>query len=255
MKVADIYYIVLLFVTLLRQSTSAFHLFHSKTRIFRQNRNTIEMTSTTIQQEDDFDESSSTTSSPSLLISLRNKLSSKSTSSSVDDDTGESLLACLFLASQSPRRREILDMMGLAGKYSCEPPPLDETLLQNELVTQNLHPTIYTKRLAEAKAHSLAAKHAANECNNDIPILYLGSDTVVDIDDKILEKPKDEAQAKVMLRKLSGQEVCVFFFFLFSLPPFSLFLLLLLLLLSTLSDLIFKLALMMTHTFPYTFFS
>ena len=98
-------------------------------------------------------------------------------------------------------------MMGLAGLYSCEPPPLDESSLQEELVQQDLHPTIYTKKLAEAKAHSLAAEHATKEQNVDVPVFYLGSDTVVDIDDKILEKPKNEEEAKQMLRKLSGQEV------------------------------------------------
>ena len=98
-------------------------------------------------------------------------------------------------------------MMGLAGLYSCEPPPLDESSLQKELVQQDLHPTVYTKKLAQAKAHSSAAEHAAKEQNIKIPVFYLGSDTVVDIDDKILEKPKNEQEAKQMLRRLSGQEV------------------------------------------------
>lgn len=101
-------------------------------------------------------------------------------------------------------------MMGLAGKYSCEPPPLDESSLQVELVKQNLHPSEYTQRLAEAKAHSLATKHSnehGEDPQRDIPIYYLGSDTVVEIDDRILEKPKDEDDAKAMLRRLSGREV------------------------------------------------
>lgn len=102
---------------------------------------------------------------------------------------------------------EILDMMGLAGLYACEPPPLDESSLQKELMQQDLHPTIYTRKLAEAKAHSLATKHATQEQDIVIPVFYLGSDTVVEIDDKILEKPNDEQAAKQMLRKLSGQEV------------------------------------------------
>ncbi|CAJ1935884.1 unnamed protein product [Cylindrotheca closterium] len=112
-------------------------------------------------------------SSP-LLISLRDKLCAD------NNAIKEGKKACLVLASQSPRRREILDMMGLAGSYS--------------------------KKLAEAKAHSLAAEHAGKERNTNIPVFYLGSDTVVDIDDKILEKPKNEEEAKQMLLKLSGQE-------------------------------------------------
>lgn len=103
-------------------------------------------------------------------------------------------------------------MMGLAGFYSCEPPPLDESSVQKELVKQDLHPTVYTLKLAEAKAHSLASKHATDELKRDIPVYYLGSDTVVDIDDRILEKPKNEEEAKQMLRKLSGEEVsCCYF--------------------------------------------
>lgn len=105
---------------------------------------------------------------------------------------------------------EILDMMGLAGKYSCEPPPLDESSLQVELVKQDLHPREYTRRLAEAKAHSLAAEHSTGkggDSTRDIPVFYLGSDTVVEIDDRLLEKPKDEDEAKAMLRRLSGRQV------------------------------------------------
>jgi hypothetical protein len=125
---------------------------------------------------------------PRLLISLKDKLNES---------------AKLVLASQSPRRREILDMMGLAGKYSCEPPPLDESALQVELVKQNLHPTEYTRKLAEAKAHSSAI--AASRSSK--PIFFLGSDTVVDIDDRILEKPTDSEEAKAMLKRLSGRQV------------------------------------------------
>mmetsp|Transcript_18444 Transcript_18444/g.45715 ORF Transcript_18444/g.45715 Transcript_18444/m.45715 type:complete len:232 (+) Transcript_18444:55-750(+) len=192
MKVDGYYCAVLVLVTTLLSQSLAFNL--NSGRIFRHTRRAITMASSTEQKD------LSAESSP-LLISLRDKLRADS------NIIREGQKACLVLASQSPRRREILDMMGLAGLYSCEPPPLDESSLQKELVQQNLHPTVYTKKLAEAKAHSLAAKHATKEQNIDIPVFYLGSDTVVDIEDKILEKPKDEEDAKQMLRKLSGQEV------------------------------------------------
>lgn len=145
------------------------------------------------------------TAAPPLLISLRGKLVSADKSDVVDGRSSASLV----LASQSPRRREILDMMGLAGTYSCEPPPLEEESLQLELRAQGVPPTEYTKMLAEAKAHSLAAKRASEGGHEiDRPVFYLGSDTVVDVDgDKILEKPKNEEDAKKMLRKLSGREV------------------------------------------------
>jgi hypothetical protein len=44
----------------------------------------------------------------------------------------------LILASQSPRRQEILDMMGLAGLFEAVPSPLDETALQIHLMEQEV---------------------------------------------------------------------------------------------------------------------
>ena len=123
---------------------------------------------------------------PCLLISLANKIGN-----TID----------LVLVSQSPRRREILDMMGLSGKFTSRPPHLDETILQEKLVNSKLDPREYTLRLAEAKAHSLAVEHTPVKTT-----FYLGSDTIVEIDNEILEKPRDEDQAKDMLRRLSGRE-------------------------------------------------
>ena len=113
----------------------------------------------------------------------------------------------LVLASQSPRRREILDMMGLAGKYRAEPSPLNEEVLQTDLSAEVKSGAIsfkdYSQRLAEAKAEALAAEQR-NDCT--APTLYLGSDTIVEWQEQILEKPKSIDQAKEMLSKLSGEE-------------------------------------------------
>ena len=51
--------------------------------------------------------------------------------------------ASLILASQSPRRVEILDMMGLAGRFTQTPSPLDEEALQAELATQTVSPRFW----------------------------------------------------------------------------------------------------------------
>ena len=104
----------------------------------------------------------------------------------------------LILASQSPRRREILDMMGLGGKYTACPSPLDESSLQQRL--QNEDPKVYTRFLAEAKAKALA-----ETLTTSIPTLVLGSDTIVDLGGKILEKPSDSDAAVGMLRQLSAR--------------------------------------------------
>ena len=110
----------------------------------------------------------------------------------------------LILASQSPRRREILDMMGLPGMYETIPSPLDETALQIELTNKGItkDPKNYTKTLAEEKARALAETLENVKC----PTLVLGSDTIVDQDETILEKPKDKQDAARMLRQLSGRE-------------------------------------------------
>jgi septum formation protein len=157
--------------------------------------------------------SSSSSSSPSqLLVSLSDRLARTDDKQPSGDDSLPPPLAKLVLASQSPRRREILDMMGLANCYEVEPSPLDESKLQDELMMmgQLLSSTEYTRRLAEAKARALAEAHCQSDstatANDAIPTLYLGSDTIVELDETILEKPKDVADAKRMLTLLSGRQ-------------------------------------------------
>ena len=62
------------------------------------------------------------------------------------DDTAK---ARLVLASQSPRRREILDMMMLKEKYTVETPPLDEGKAQLELSASAISPEEYTRKLQQ----------------------------------------------------------------------------------------------------------
>jgi septum formation protein len=116
----------------------------------------------------------------------------------------------LILASQSPRRREILDMLGLTGRYTATPSPLDESALQLQLLANELvcSPLDYTRTLAEKKAEALAL-HLSHECSTSSSsstksTLVLGSDTIVDLDNVILEKPADAQSARTMLRRLSG---------------------------------------------------
>jgi septum formation protein len=115
----------------------------------------------------------------------------------------------LILASQSPRRREILDMMGLTNKYTVTFSPLDEEALQIELRERDtpISPMDYARKLAESKAYALAEdmmKKEGGETYDHESSLILGSDTIVDKDGSILEKPKSEDDAKRMLEQLSG---------------------------------------------------
>ncbi|HSR06310.1 MAG TPA: Maf family protein, partial [Bryobacteraceae bacterium] len=89
----------------------------------------------------------------------------------------------LILASQSPRRRELLAVAGLP--FSVRVKPVEEVRGPGE------DPVAYVRRLARAKAE------AAWERPGEI---VLGADTTVVIDDQVLEKPDDAADACAMLR-------------------------------------------------------
>lgn len=95
----------------------------------------------------------------------------------------------LILASQSPRRRELLTLIGLA--HDVLPADIDESMLPDET------PAVHAERLARAKAAAIATLHPN--------AVVVGSDTIVVLDGEILGKPKDQADAKRMLRMLSGR--------------------------------------------------
>ncbi len=95
----------------------------------------------------------------------------------------------LILASGSPRRAEILSSVG--WEFEKRVADIDETEFLNE------KPADYVQRLAREKAEAVAA-HYENA-------LVLGADTIVVIDGKIIGKPKDLADARRMLKLLSGR--------------------------------------------------
>lgn len=97
----------------------------------------------------------------------------------------------LILASASPRRRELLDQVGV--KYEVIPSNVEEHIEDIDGT-----PTDKAEKLAYLKAREVAAK--LDDC------LVLGADTIVVIDNEILGKPKDLDDAKSMLNKLSGRE-------------------------------------------------
>ncbi|PKN51067.1 MAG: septum formation inhibitor Maf [Deltaproteobacteria bacterium HGW-Deltaproteobacteria-13] len=99
-----------------------------------------------------------------------------------------------ILASESPRRREILKSVGL--KFKTIPAHVNEDYLAGE------SPREHVKRLSRDKALVIARKNPES--------WVLGADTIVVIDGMILGKPKNKAQAKIMLERLSGREHKVF---------------------------------------------
>jgi septum formation protein len=94
----------------------------------------------------------------------------------------------LVLASQSPRRAEILRQAGIL--FVVRAAPVDETLQSHEA------PEEYVRRLAEEKARAVSA--APDE-------IVLAADTTVVVDHEILGKPADATDARRMLALLSGR--------------------------------------------------
>jgi septum formation protein len=95
--------------------------------------------------------------------------------------------ARLILASASPRRRELLTQAGYT--FDVLPADIDETIHFKET------PADYVQRLALEKAQALQAAHPGT--------VILGADTTVVLNGKILNKPKDKADAEQMLSALS----------------------------------------------------
>ncbi len=104
------------------------------------------------------------------------------------------LRAPFVLASQSPRRRRLLERLGVA--FSVRPSHVDETF------PTDATPGEAVEQIALRKANAVAPSHA--------DALTLGADTVVVLDEAVLEKPPDATEAFVMLRRLSGQTHTVY---------------------------------------------
>jgi septum formation protein len=100
----------------------------------------------------------------------------------------------LYLASQSPRRRELLQQIGVSHQVVSA--NVEEIPLEHETAAE------YVLRLAQAKALAGLANIQASGLTM-APVL--GADTVVVCDDDILEKPRDQAHALAMLQRLSGR--------------------------------------------------
>jgi septum formation protein len=96
----------------------------------------------------------------------------------------------VVLASASPRRRELLDLIGIS--HEVVPANIDETMRVREA------PRRHAERLAREKASVVARR--------DPDLITIGADTIVVINRKVLGKPADVDQAARMLAMLSGRE-------------------------------------------------
>jgi len=95
----------------------------------------------------------------------------------------------LILASQSPRRKELLQQLGY--NFTCAPADMDERVLTAE------KPEQYVARLALEKAAAIAHNRCAD-------VVVLGADTSVIFGERILGKPESLSDCLTMLSMLSG---------------------------------------------------
>jgi septum formation protein len=100
--------------------------------------------------------------------------------------------APFILASASPRRRELLAQAGFT--FEVVPAHVAEVRKPGE------DPIHFVTRLAREKAEAVAVTHALTP-----DTIVLGADTIVVVDEEILGKPRNEADAARMLRQLSGK--------------------------------------------------
>jgi septum formation protein len=98
-------------------------------------------------------------------------------------------MADLVLASGSPRRHELLRMVGI--EHAVDSPGIDESVEPGEA------PGAYAARMARVKALTVASRHPG--------ACVLGADTVVTVDGDVVGKPTDPLEAEAMLERLAGR--------------------------------------------------
>jgi septum formation protein len=96
----------------------------------------------------------------------------------------------LILASTSPRRRELLALLGIP--FDVKSPSFDERLVAARSAIEQV------QSFAEGKAQSVARQEPE--------AIVLGSDTVIEVEHDVLGKPDDLAEARAMLRRLAGRD-------------------------------------------------
>ncbi len=101
----------------------------------------------------------------------------------------------IILASKSKVRKEILEK----NEINClvEPANIDEDLIKESLLKENASPEIVSKNLAELKANKISQKNSEQ--------LVLGADSVIDLNGKIISKPRNRVEALEILLNLNGK--------------------------------------------------
>ena len=102
----------------------------------------------------------------------------------------------IILASKSEIRKKILDQNHIDSEVM--PANVDEEQVKESLLKEKAAPEMISKNLAELKANKISEK---------IPnVLVLGADSVVDLNNELISKPKNRKEAFNILKKLNGQK-------------------------------------------------
>ena len=96
----------------------------------------------------------------------------------------------IILASTSPRRRELLALLGIP--FDVKSPTFEERLVADRLAVEQV------QFFARGKAQSVASQEPE--------AIVLGSDTVIELDHDVIGKPVDLTDARAMLRRLAGRD-------------------------------------------------
>ena len=101
----------------------------------------------------------------------------------------------LILASKSKVRKQILEKNGI----NCDviPSNVDEDLIKEALIKEKATPKIISKNLAEVKANKVS--------QNNLDKIVIGADSVIDLNGKIISKPKNREEALQILKELNNQ--------------------------------------------------
>tara|TARA_B100000131_G_C18043295_1_gene583353 strand:- start:310 stop:888 length:579 start_codon:yes stop_codon:yes gene_type:complete len=102
----------------------------------------------------------------------------------------------IILASKSKVRREILEKNNIKCKVITS--DIDEEPIKKSLVNEGASPELISKNLAEVKAVKVSSQNENQ--------MVLGADSVIDLQNTIISKPKDRAEALEILKKLNGRK-------------------------------------------------
>tara|TARA_Y100000590_G_scaffold198969_1_gene225957 strand:- start:2909 stop:3511 length:603 start_codon:yes stop_codon:yes gene_type:complete len=102
----------------------------------------------------------------------------------------------IILASKSKVRKDILEKNNI--KFKVIASNVDEETIKESLIKEGASPEIISKNLAEAKATKVSNLYQEK--------LVLGADSVIDLENQIISKPKNRDEALEILKKLNGKE-------------------------------------------------